>query len=605
MQNNKYNHKLFNNIIVFVLIPMILLLSVYAYYNYKKNLRVLESHVTAKNQNLKKEIKDLLAIMDETSNYSEDIANSDLKSASDKFILAYKESNGSIIYENVDSVCKRIGVNDSIFEIYYLDTILVVRNSNNKKEIGFQLGAYKNKYKKYFDTIFDHQQFVSDRSANAESDNRLRKYSYQATYDKKYIIELSLFPKKYKRIIVDFVQHINKLVSTQKSISKIGLYFSSERLIPLDSSMEVRQNQKEIFMKCMHEKNTQSISEIVDGEKVNYEYTYLKMDDATFVDGWVMQVISTNDEIENLESDEFKKFLKQLAIYIIPLILLLFILFRRVLNPIESMVETMDEIKNGDISKRINIKSKNELGNLANHFNTMMDKEQKNLEELEEKVNLRTVELKISNEKLAKQNAEREMLIREIHHRVKNNLHMVNSMLRLQSNTIDDKKTLNALQDLQDRIMTMSNLHEFMFKNRDLGNYLSTKEYISRIVSETDKTYKSDIIKKYHIDVDDFQVKVEDLLPFGLMLTELITNSHKYAFEGKPLGNIYVTLKSSDTIHATFEFGDDGIGYDSEAIESTSLGITLIESFAEQLNGKLLKLEKPGSWFQTKLEFSV
>jgi cell division protein FtsL len=69
MQKNKYNHKLFNNIIVFVLIPMVLLLSIYAFYNYRKNLNTLESHIISKNLNLKKEIKDLLAIMDETSNY--------------------------------------------------------------------------------------------------------------------------------------------------------------------------------------------------------------------------------------------------------------------------------------------------------------------------------------------------------------------------------------------------------------------------------------------------------------------------------------------------------------------------------------------------------
>jgi two-component sensor histidine kinase len=600
-----FRSKIAYTIVILVILPMVLVLSAYAYWNYKQNLKEFENHIISKRENLKREVKDLLNIIEETSDYSEELTETELKDASEKLVKAYEQSKGKLIKDDIIKTCKNLGIDYGLFEIYYLDTTLTVVNSNNPFQIGYQLKGYKNvTYNKRFDTLFQTGKFVADRSANAETDNRLRKFSYQATGDKRYIIEISLFPQKYKNILADFIKHINQLVNTQRSISQIGLFMSSERAIPLDPAMKIHANQKEIFDKCVQEKIDQIYTEKVAGNTIQYEYSYLQINNATFIDGWVMQVISTDSELRALQRSAFKNFLKQLGLYLIPLMFLLFVIIRQILKPLNAITDTINQIKEGQINQRISIPNKNEFGQLASEFNVMMDKESEHLAELEEKIEARTMELKISNEILEKRNSEREILIRETHHRVKNNLHMVNALLRLQSDQIEHKKTQMALQDLQDRISTMSNLHEFMFKNTQLSSYLSTKEYISRIVSETDKTYQSNIYKQYHLDIDDFNVRADDLLPFGLMLTELITNSHKYAFTNKSEANIYVSLKTKDQIKAVFEYGDDGIGFEPKDISSASLGLSLIHNFANQLGGKLEKQDKQGTWFIATLEFT-
>jgi len=188
-------------------------------------------------------------------------------------------------------------------------------------------------------------------------------------------------------------------------------------------------------------------------------------------------------------------------------------------------------------------------------------------------------------------------MLKEIHHRVKNNLQIVNSLLRMQSSSIDDKKVTQIFDKVQSRVLAMANLHERMYKTEDL-KMISAKEYLGDLVASLVKTYKVSRDIKLTLDIEDVKFDMETLVPLGLILNELIINSLKYAFNNRDEGEISVVLKKGKkSKQYVLITSDDGIGIGTE-IKAGNMGTKLIRSFVRQLDGSIKQLEQPGTCFQ-------
>ena len=179
----------------------------------------------------------------------------------------------------------------------------------------------------------------------------------------------------------------------------------------------------------------------------------------------------------------------------------------------------------------------------------------------------------------------REILLSEIHHRVKNNLAIVTALIELQTFYIEDEKTVQILKESQNRIKSIALLHEKLYENNSLKNVdisLYTNELINFIKHSLSNREK---IIKIHSDVEKINLEMERAMPFGLLLNELITNSYKHAFINKNAGNIWLTLNEEDN-HYILKYEDDGPGFQTNSDTKTkTLGLKLIESFCTQLNG--------------------
>jgi two-component sensor histidine kinase len=193
-----------------------------------------------------------------------------------------------------------------------------------------------------------------------------------------------------------------------------------------------------------------------------------------------------------------------------------------------------------------------------------------------------------SNSKLKKLLADKELLFKEVHHRVKNNLQIISSLLNLQSHTISDEKVLDILKQSQSRINTMAILHNKLYQTEDFSN-IPFDEYLKQLVisiSDSFDTKCGDV--KFVIDADkEIRLNIDVAIPFGLILNELITNSFKHAFIGKQQGLISVSLKmiGSDRYHLVFTDNGNGLPDNYREFMSKSLGLELIEMLVEQLNG--------------------
>jgi two-component sensor histidine kinase len=196
---------------------------------------------------------------------------------------------------------------------------------------------------------------------------------------------------------------------------------------------------------------------------------------------------------------------------------------------------------------------------------------------------------------------EKEVMLKEIHHRVKNNLQIVRSLIRFQTDKVEDPRTLELFNECVNRVGAMALVHEQTYLSKDLAN-IDVASYLNCLVRDLVSAYN--IRVKLHMDVD-IQVKtlgVDTLTPLGLLINEVISNSFKHAFTGRDEGTIIVHLSGTEQGGIFLRLGDDGIGLpDRKQWEKPkSLGMELIKTLAGQLDATLELEPGPGTVFELR-----
>lgn len=184
---------------------------------------------------------------------------------------------------------------------------------------------------------------------------------------------------------------------------------------------------------------------------------------------------------------------------------------------------------------------------------------------------------------------EKDSLLKEIHHRVKNNLQMVSSLLSLQTKNTRSKAAIEALEEGKSRVKAMALIHQKLYQNDDLS-VIEMQGYIESLINSVQSVYK----KGGHnisitIDAEGTELDIDRAIPFGLILNELVSNSFKYAFpENDENGKIYIHLRKNGD-QGYFEYTDNGVGLpeDSDERAHSSMGIRLINRLVNQLQSKL------------------
>ena len=199
---------------------------------------------------------------------------------------------------------------------------------------------------------------------------------------------------------------------------------------------------------------------------------------------------------------------------------------------------------------------------------------------------------------------EKDVLLKEIHHRVKNNLQIIISLLNLQTGYIKDEVTLKAVKDGQSRVRSMALVHEKFYQSDELSE-IDFAEYIEKLChylyqSYGDKTDRIDV----QIKGDKIGLDMDTAMPCGLLVNEIVSNAYKYAFPDQEKGTILIEFKKSNGKMTLF-IHDNGIGfpieYDLE--KSESLGMQLIQALTSQLDGELKVSRENGTTFEVSFPY--
>ncbi len=193
---------------------------------------------------------------------------------------------------------------------------------------------------------------------------------------------------------------------------------------------------------------------------------------------------------------------------------------------------------------------------------------------------------------------EKESLLKEIHHRVKNNLQITSSLLKLQSEHIDDPRTQQIFVDSQSRIRSMALVHEKLYQSMDLSR-INFQEYVKSLAKLIFLSLGMDPKKiKFVISEDLVHLSIETAIPCGLIINELLSNCLKHSFPGNRKGAINVNIcRKNDMIEIVV--GDDGMGLpkDFDINKTETLGLQLVRTLVDQLQGKLNVTNQTGTRF--------
>lgn len=301
-----------------------------------------------------------------------------------------------------------------------------------------------------------------------------------------------------------------------------------------------------------------------------------------------------------------------------------FVIMRGVRNTVKQVSEAASSLAMGDISADVPVNSMDEIGKMALSFNGMianirsqassaeaigkgnydtrvivrgpqdvlgnsLTRMKENLKAARLRDNEQTAALQEEKSKLEKANERIHLLIKETHHRVKNNLQVIASLLRLQAATISDERLQHAFDQSQSRVTSMALIHEKLYKGDELET-LDLAIYIDELFSDLVRVNDvgDRITHTTHID-NDLVLDLHTMVPLGLLLNELITNSFKHAFKGREAGHIKLSITDLKDGSYDLIYTDDGVGIPLEKINSdgTTLGVSLIESLVEQLSGHM------------------
>ncbi|ADK82726.1 sensor histidine kinase [Sediminispirochaeta smaragdinae] len=207
---------------------------------------------------------------------------------------------------------------------------------------------------------------------------------------------------------------------------------------------------------------------------------------------------------------------------------------------------------------------------------------------------------------LRKSLAEKEVLLKEIHHRVKNNLQIISSLLSLQSNYFENDNDYRLYLDTQMQVQSMALVHEQLYLSENLSR-IDMTQYFNRLCDALFDIYRQTDHVSYHITATEVFLRPEVATPLALLTAELISNSLKHAFPKDRHGRIEITLKEREKLSYTLTVKDNGIGMNNKeqqkGTETTGLGLLLIRNLTEQLKGTIEELDTPGTGF--RINFST
>ncbi|MBN2442382.1 MAG: HAMP domain-containing protein [Spirochaetales bacterium] len=261
-------------------------------------------------------------------------------------------------------------------------------------------------------------------------------------------------------------------------------------------------------------------------------------------------------------------------------IIISYILSRSISRPIEQFIKAAQIIGNGNLDYKVEIFTGDEINELAKEFNQMTERLKKTISDIT-----------FAEKKIERSLKEKEILLQEIHHRVKNNLQVIMSMLRLQTKSTKENGLAEKINEIQNRIKSISLIHEQLYQSENFINIDFTL-YIRSIINNLFRFYKTDPARiQLTFDIDSLILGIDQAIPCGLIMNELISNSLKHAFPGDKKGQISVSLHSKEENKIELTISNNGIPIENDLDyykNSETLGLYLVIILAEdQLNGTI------------------
>lgn len=400
---------IFRQFIFNIAIPTLIALLVIAAINFTRTRTILSNGTDEKNKLLANEVTKILKFQDIATNVIDDQFNNRFRELSYLLVNKYFAKTGDIEKVNLLKIANEIGMDTQTEDIYIISSDGIIVNTTFKQDLGFNLFSLGENMKKTLQGIQKSDEFVSELFAIEHSTRRPKKFSYQATRDKKYIIEIGAYSKQVDDIVQAIEDTKAELKSETDGIIDVELFLMADEPFSMNKNALKVDNQNDILLRVFQNKDTIELLQ-QEGEKW-YHYNYIYMERTTGKDksssslykGSVIRIISDRTAQQELFRNEALRFI---LVFFVTMLVLSCVIYRKtkvITRPIKKLVENVDRITNGDLRERAEVSGNNEITQLTEKFNMMISQLESYTYELEGKVKERTEKVEKQKEEIEDQ----------------------------------------------------------------------------------------------------------------------------------------------------------------------------------------------------------
>jgi len=400
---------IFRQFIFNIAIPTVVALLVIAGINFTRTRTILGTGTDEKNKLLANEVTKILKFQDIATNIVDDQFNNRFRELSSLLVNKYFSNTDGIEKVDLLKIANDIGMDPQTEDIYIISSEGIIINTTFKQDLGFNLFSLGENMKKTLQDIQKSGEFVSELFAIEQATKRPKKFSYQATRDKKYIIELGAYSKQVDDIVQAIEDTKAELKSETEGIIDVELFLMADEPFSMNKNVLRIDNQDDMLLQVFQYKDTIELLQQV-GDKW-YHYNYIYMERATGKDksssslykGSVIRIISDRTAQQELFRNEALRFI---LVFFVTMLVLSGVIYRKtkvITLPIKKLVENVDRITNGDLRERAEVSGNNEITRLTEKFNMMIAQLESYTYELEEKVKERTEKIEKQKEEIEEQ----------------------------------------------------------------------------------------------------------------------------------------------------------------------------------------------------------
>jgi phosphoserine phosphatase RsbU/P len=393
---------IFKQLIFNVTIPTLVALLVFAFINFERTRSIMVSRTAEKNQLLSNEVTKILKFQDITFNLIEEELDIRLKSMSGLLIDKYFSNTDNIDKLNLREIANKIGMDPRNEDIYVIRRDGVVINTTFKQDFGVNLYSFGEKFQTYLLDIFRTKDYVNELFAIEASTKRPKKYTYQPTRDRKYIIELGVYSKKADEIVKIIEDTKNQLKNESKGIIDVELFLMADHPFSMNKDVMEVQGHDSLLLSAFNNRDTTVIQQ--KGKSwYQYQYIYVERSASGLYKGSVIRIISDVTAQKALFRDEALRFILMFGITMLVVAFLIYRKIRAITLPIRKLVENVDRITDGNLRERAEVSGNNEITKLSEKFNMMIAQLESYYYELEQKVKDRTIKIEKQKEEIEEQ----------------------------------------------------------------------------------------------------------------------------------------------------------------------------------------------------------
>ncbi len=392
---------IFSQLIVNIIIPVTIALVILAVFFFLTIKSFMQAKNVTNNKNISKEIKTVMRFQDLSLSMVEEELGEKMLSVTSRLVNDYFLITDSIEHADLKKLQKELNMVPGQEDIYIINLDGKIVNSTFEDDIGFEFFSLGEKYKQFLLNVFNDGRFHMDRFSPEAKTNKLKKYSYRATQDGKYIIELGFYSESANHVVNQARREINGLDSGHASIEKVDLFFGSENPVCFSNPDEkINEENIKIYQRALEKKSNMEF----DRNDLHYEFIYFYQSKSELFKHGVIRIVSDR-------SADKKSLISQLTLLLVifgaVVMIVFFLIIRRskaISNPIKNLATSVTNISDGDLSARTEVVGNNEITTLSEQFNEMLERLQKSHDSLEQKVIERTAEIFTQKEKIEAQN---------------------------------------------------------------------------------------------------------------------------------------------------------------------------------------------------------